>query len=120
MKPSRREFLTTSFWAAIFAFFLNRVSWAADAVAGKFRSPPPANAADPTKPGPAMAQKYTHFAAQYAGPKKPTFTAESKCHTCNFFKPDKPSDAWGKCAMVGSKYVYEEGLCQAWSKKPGT
>lgn len=91
-------------------------AWAA----GKFRSPAPANVADASKPGPAAVQKYSHFASDYKGLRKPNYTASSNCKNCNFFKPDKAGDAWGKCAMVGSKYVYEDGLCQIWSKKPGT
>jgi hypothetical protein len=122
MQMDRREFLKKSAFFALFASALKPVSWLAEAWAANFKSPPPAgkNIADPAK-GQAKNMKYVHFHAEYAGPKKDQFVkSKSDCANCTQFKPDKAGEAWGKCAMVANAYVYQEGLCQMWIKKPGT
>lgn len=119
MESNRREFLKQAVWGLLGAALVAKSSWISEAFAAAFRTPAPANAADPGKPGPAAAQKYVHFNTEFKGKGKGKPPGDS-CKNCSFFKPKNPGDAWGACAMVGMKQVYEAGLCQAWAKKPGT
>ncbi len=114
MKFNRRQFLANSFVGLATVFVLGKIAWFGRALAaGSFKTPAPADAADPTK-GPAKAQKYVHFVSEYKGPKKkPT----SNCLNCSRFIPAGTPN-WGKCAMIGNKQAYEEGMCQVWTHNP--
>jgi hypothetical protein len=118
MTTNRREFLKTGFLTLAGAWIVTKLAWVSSAVASTFKTPPPPKAADPLK-GQSKTNKYVHFASEYKGIKKPTFAADANCANCNFFKPDKPGDNWGKCAMIGNLYAYTDGMCQMWQKKPG-
>ena len=121
MKMDRREFVKNTAIFVMFTWILNPFKWLGAAFAANFKSPPPAGKtiADPTK-GQSKNMKYVNFSAEYAGPKKDVFVkAKANCLNCNYFKPDKAGDAWGKCAMIANAYAYQDGLCQMWMKKPG-
>ncbi len=115
MKLNRREFIASSFFGVVAATLIGKAAWMGQALAASFRAPAPKDAADPTKPGPAKAMKYVHHVAEYKGPPK---KAGAKCLNCLQFKPAKAGEPWGKCAMVGNKQVYEDGMCQVWAANP--
>jgi hypothetical protein len=113
-KIDRREFLKNALLFSGAAIALTRGNWVNQAVACEN---PPADAADPEKAA-AKTQKYAHKAADFKGTRKPTFAKDANCLNCNFFKPTKKGDAWGKCAMVGNKQVCKDGLCNMWAALP--
>jgi len=119
MSTNRRDFLKHAAWGLIGAAWIAQTSWVTKAFAAAFRTPAPADVAEPGKAGPALLQKYAHFASEFTGKRKPNFPANANCKNCSLFRTDKAGDAWGRCAMIGNKRVYEEGLCQAWLKKAG-
>ena len=118
---NRKEFLKGTSVFALFAVALSPFRWMGTAFAANFKKPAPAgkNIADPAK-GMAKNMKYVNFAAEYAGPKKEQFQKQNaKCSNCSQFKPKAGEKEWGPCAILASAYVYEDGLCQMYLKKPG-
>ena len=115
MSMNRRDFLKNSMFFSGAALVLTRGKWVSEALACEN---PPTDAVDPNA-GAAKTQKYAAKAADFKGVRKPTFTKDAHCANCNFFKPAKAGDAWGKCAMVGNKAVCKDGLCNMWTKKAG-
>ena len=123
MKMDRREFVKNTALLAVLGWVLSPFRWMGSAYAGTFKTPAPAgkNVADPSK-GQAKNMHYVNFSSEF-DKKAPNYAkisgAKGNCTNCNYFKPDKAGDAWGKCAMVANAYVYQEGVCQMWMKKPG-
>lgn len=54
------------------------------------------------------------FVAVAKDSKHKKFKAGSNCGNCNWYK--KPKEGWGKCAMVGNKYVPECGWCNKYKE----
>lgn len=65
----------------------------------------------------AVALGYKHDTTKVDKAKYPKHEAAQKCTNCQLFV-GKAADAWGPCALFGTKQVAGPGWCSAWVKKP--
>lgn len=65
----------------------------------------------------AVALGYKHDTTKVDPAKYPKHDATQKCANCQLFQ-GKAADAWGACALFGTKQVAGAGWCSAWVKKP--
>ena len=65
----------------------------------------------------AVALGYKHDSTKVDQAKYPKHEAAQKCNHCQLFQ-GKAADAWGPCALFGTKQVAGPGWCSAWVKKP--
>lgn len=117
-KNSRRQFMKTSFFAALAA--LPVLSYGQNVFAAKKKIAPAKT--EPMPPGATQVPETDPVASAIgykANPKdKKPEAKDQSCKSCALYT--SVNNSWGKCQMLTAGLVSSQGWCRSYSKKPAT